>query len=509
MIKTESFVIIIFLFLNFPPNLFCQRKRGLNEKLFLSPFVILSILEPVLMKKFDQRLNFVCFTVTSISIILFVLQSFNLILFNPGFFTSFRIINILFLLLFAFRSRSLTIWILISIVAGAEFGYDLPEVAKNIQFLSDIFLRLIKTIIAPLIFATLVNGIAGHNDLKLIGRLGWKSILYFEIVSTIALFIGLLAINISKAGEGLLLPAVANVPEAMVKAHTWSGFLLNMFPENIAKSIYEGNILQVVVFSILFGIAVAKMGDKFRSPLLRFTGSLAEAMFKFTHIVMYYAPVAVFAAIAFTIGQLGLDVLTSLLKLLATLYVALLAFLLLVIFPLVIILKIPFKKYLLAISEPASIAFATANSESALPAALESMERFGVPREIVAFVIPTGCSFNLDGTTLYLSLACVFVAQVAGVHLSVAQQLAMCLVLMLTSKGVAGVSRASLVVLLGTLSSFGLPTTPVFLILGIDVLMDMARTTVNVIGNCTATIVMAKWENSFDNQKAEEFSNEI
>jgi proton glutamate symport protein len=461
------------------------------------------------MKKFDQLLRFSCISVSSITIFLFVLVSYNLLQFDPAFFTFFRIFNVLLFLTYAFRSRSLTIWILVSIIAGAEFGHDLPEIAKNIQFLSDIFLRLIKTIIAPLIFATLVNGIAGHNDLKLIGRLGWKSILYFEIVSTIALFIGLLAINISKAGVGVVLSAVANAPETAIKAHSWSGFLLNMFPENIAKSVFDGNILQVVVFSIIFGIAVAKLSEQYRGTMLRFTGSLAESMFKFTHIIMYYAPVAVFAAIAFTIGQLGLDVLTSLLKLLATLYVALIAFLLLVIFPLVIILKIPFKKYLLAISEPASIAFATANSESALPSALESMERFGVPREIVAFVIPTGYSFNLDGTSLYLSLACVFVAQVAGVDLSIGQQVAMCFVLMLTSKGVAGVSRASLVVLLGTLSSFGLPTTPVFLILGIDVLMDMARTTVNVIGNCTATVVMAKWEKAFDQRKAEGFTNEI
>ncbi len=461
------------------------------------------------MKKFGQILNIACISISSITIILFMLISWNLIQVDPLLFTLFRIFNVSLFLIYAFRSRSLTIWILVSIVAGAEFGHDVPEIAKNMQFLSDIFLRLIKTIIAPLIFATLVNGIAGHNDLKLIGRLGWKSILYFEIVSTIALFIGLLAINISKAGTGVVLPAVANAPEAAVKAHSWSGFLMNMFPENIAKSVFDGNILQVVVFSIIFGIAVARLSDQYRGTMLRFTGSLAEAMFKFTHIIMYYAPVAVFAAIAFTIGQLGLDVLASLLKLLATLYVALLAFLLLVIFPLVILLKIPFQKYLAAISEPASIAFATANSESALPAALECMERFGVPREIVAFVIPTGYSFNLDGTSLYLSLACVFVAQVAGIDLSIGQQVAMCFVLMLTSKGVAGVSRASLVVLLGTLSSFGLPTTPVFLILGIDVLMDMARTTVNVIGNCTATIVMAKWENAFDKEKAENFTNEI
>ena len=462
-----------------------------------------------MLKKTGQILNIACISISSITIFLFVLISFKFIQVDPVLFTLFRIFNLLLILLFAFRSKSLTVWILISILAGAEFGHDVPEIAKNLQFLSDIFLRLIKTIIAPLIFATLVNGIAGHKDLKLIGRLAWKSILYFEIVSTLALVIGLIAINISKAGEGVVLPAVVNAPDVVIKAHSWSEFLLNMFPENIAKSVFDGNILQVVVFSIIFGIAVAKTGDRFRPSMLRFTESLAAVMFKFTSIIMYYAPVAVFAAIAFTIGHLGLDVLTSLMKLLATLYVALVAFLLLVIFPLVLILKIPFKKYLLAVSEPASIAFATANSESALPAALESMERFGVPREIVAFVIPTGYSFNLDGTSLYLSLSCVFVAQVAGVHLSVGEQVAMCFVLMLTSKGVAGVSRASLVVLLGTLSSFGLPATPVFLILGIDVLMDMARTTINVIGNCTATVVMAKWENSFDLQKAEKFTNGI
>ena len=461
------------------------------------------------MKKLVRLLNIVCISISSISIIFFVLTSYQLIQLDPLFFTLFRVFNVLLFLLLAYKRRSLTGWILVSIIAGAEFGYDLPEIAKNLQFLSDIFLRLIKTIIAPLIFATLVNGIAGHNDLKLIGRLGWRSILYFEIISTIALFIGLLAINISKAGVGVVLPAEVNAPEAIAKVHTWSGFFLNMFPENIAKAIFDGNILQVVVFSILFGIAVAKLSDRYRGTMLRLTEGLAETMFKFTNIIMYFAPVAVFAAITFTIGHLGLDVLSSLLKLLATLYVALLAFLLLVILPLMFFLKIPIKKYLLALSEPASIAFATANSESALPAALESMERFGVPREIVAFVIPTGYSFNLDGTSLYLSLACVFVAQVAGIDLPIGQQLAMCFVLMLTSKGVAGVSRAALVVLLGTLSSFGLPATPVFLILGIDVLMDMARTTVNVIGNCTATVVMAKWENSFDEQKAKNFTNEI
>jgi Na+/H+-dicarboxylate symporters len=459
------------------------------------------------LNKSTNFLNLVCVSVSVISALLFLLTGYKIIVIDPDLFTAFRCFNVGVLVIFALRRKSLTVWILVSILAGAEFGHDLPEASKNLQFLSDIFIHLIKTIIAPLIFATLVNGIAGHNDLKLVGRLGWKSILYFEIVSTIALFIGLVAINISKAGVGLTLPADASVPVTAAKAHTWSGFLLNMFPENIAKSVFEGNILQVVVFSIIFGVAVARIPESYRKTMLRFTESLAETMFKFTNIIMYYAPVAVFGAIAFTIGHLGLDILGSLVKLLATLYVALIIFLLVVILPLLLFLKIPIKKFIAAVSEPASIAFATANSESALPAALENMERFGVPRKIVAFVIPTGYSFNLDGTTLYLSLACVFVAQVAGIDLSIADQLVLCLMLMLTSKGTAGVSRAALVVLLGTLSSFGLPSTPVFLILGIDVLMDMARTAINVIGNCTATVVMAKWENSFDEEKAKGFEN--
>lgn len=458
-------------------------------------------------KKTIHILPLACIIVSAITAISFLLVAYKILEINITFFTAFRIFNVALLILFAIKRKSLTVWILISIFAGAEFGHDLPEISKNMQFLSDIFIHLIKTIIAPLIFATLVNGIAGHNDLKLVGRLGWKSILYFEVISTIALFIGLAAINLSKAGVGLTLPENAMAPVTAAKAHTWSEFLLHMFPENIVKSIYEGNILQVVIFSIIFGVAVARIPDSYRKTMLRFTEGLAETMFKFTNIIMYYAPIAVFGAIAFTIGHLGFDILGSLVKLLATLYVALVIFLMGVILPLLLFLKIPIKKFLQAISEPASIAFATANSESALPAALENMERFGVPRKIVAFVIPTGYSFNLDGTTLYLSLACVFVAQVAGISMPFTDQLILCFMLMLTSKGTAGVSRASLVVLLGTLSSFGLPTTPVFLILGIDVLMDMARTTVNVIGNCTATVVMAKWENAFDEEKALTFEN--
>jgi proton glutamate symport protein len=391
-------------------------------------------------------------------------------------------------------------------IAGAEFGYDVPSVAQKLQFLSEIFLRLIKTIIAPLIFSTLVVGIAGHANIKQIGRMGWKSLLYFEIVSTLALFIGLLAINIGKAGIGVVLPpSQDNSAIATIKTQSSSDFILHIFPENISKAIFEGQILQIVVFSLIFGIAVAMVKEKYRAPIVRFSESLAEVMFKFTKIVMYYAPVAVFAAISYIVGHMGLDILFNLFKLLATLYIALFIFLVFVLIPVALIFKIPIKQFAKAVSEPATIAFATSNSESALPSAMESMEKFGVPRKIVAFVIPTGYSFNLDGTTLYLSLATIFVAQAAGINLPFDRQLIICFTLMLTSKGVAGVSRAALVILMGTAVSFGLPVEPVIMILGIDVLMDMARTSVNVIGNCLATAVIARSEKEFNYDAAMDF----
>lgn len=400
---------------------------------------------------------------------------------------------------YALLKKSLTTWILVSMVVGAEFGHDLPQIAVNLNVISKIFLRLIKTIIAPLLFATIVVGIAGHSNLKQVGRMGWKSLLYFEIVSTLALVIGLLAINISQAGVGVVIPEAinqANLPEVAVV--TGSDLILHVFPENIAKSIYEGQVLQIVVFSILFGIAVAMLKDKHKSPMIRFTESLAEAMFKFTQLIMYFAPFAVFAAIAYSIGHMGLDILFNLFKLLATLYVSLIVFLVAVLLPIALLFRIPVRRFIKAVSEPVTIAFATTSSESALPIAMERMEEFGVPRKIVAFVMPTGYSFNLDGTTLYLSLATIFVAQVSGIDLSIDKQLLIVFTLMLTSKGVAGVPRASLVILLGTAASFGLPAWPIYIILGIDELMDMARTSVNVLGNCLATAVIARWEGEFN-----------
>jgi proton glutamate symport protein len=402
---------------------------------------------------------------------------------------------------YAMYKKSLTTWILISMILGAEFGHDLPQIAVKMQVVSMIFLRLIKTIIAPLLFATLVVGIAGHSNLKQVGRMGWKSLVYFEIVSTLALFIGLLAINISKAGIGVKVPEAVNqvdIPAATVTKGT--DLILHIFPENIAKAIYEGQVLQIVVFSIIFGIAVAMIKDKYKNPMIRFTEALAETMFKFTQLIMYFAPFAVFAAIAYSTGHMGLDILYNLLKLLATLYVSLIVFLLVVLLPVALIFKIPIKKFITAISEPVVIAFSTTSSEAALPIAMERMEEFGVPRKIVAFVMPTGYSFNLDGTTLYLSLATIFLAQISGIDLPIEKQLLIVFTLMLTSKGVAGVPRASLVILLGTAASFGLPTWPIYIILGIDELMDMARTSVNVLGNCLATAVIARWEGELNLQ---------
>lgn len=400
--------------------------------------------------------------------------------------------------LYALKKKKLTTWIFVSMLAGVEFGHDVPLMAKELNIVSQIFIRLVKTIIAPLLFGTLVVGIAGHANLKQVGRMGWKSLVYFEVISTIALFIGLAAINISHAGVGVEVPlelAQGELPQ--VQSQSAHDIILHIFPENVAKSIAEGQVLQIVVFSILFGIALAMVDQKYRKPILLFSESLSVVMFKFTNIVMMFAPFAVFAAIAYSVGHMGLDVLFNLFELLATLYVALLVFLLAVLLPIMLILKIPVRKFIQAVAEPATIAFATTSSESALPKAMENMEAFGVPRKIVSFVIPTGYSFNLDGTTLYLSMASIFVANMAGIHLPIETQIVMMFTLMLTSKGVAGVPRASLVILMGTATSFGLPIWPIFIILGIDELMDMARTAVNVVGNCLATVVIAKWEGEY------------
>ncbi|HVP37765.1 MAG TPA: cation:dicarboxylase symporter family transporter [Candidatus Saccharimonadales bacterium] len=408
-----------------------------------------------------------------------------------------RWLVILGLVLLGLQRRTLTTWILVAMVAGAEVGHDLPQQAVQLRLLSQIFLRMIRTIIAPLLFSTLVVGIAGHSDLKQVGRMGLKALVYFEIITTFALFIGLGAINLSQAGRGIHLPPAPRTEKIEAVHQTPADVITHIFPENIAKSVAEGQILQVVVFAVVFGIALALLPEARRRPLLAVVGSLADTMFKFTNIVMYFAPVGVGAAIAYTVGHMGLGILGNLLKLLATLYAALAAFILLVLLPVALMIRLPLRRFVSAIAEPVSLAFATTSSEAALPRAMEAMEAIGVPRRIVAFVMPTGYSFNLDGTSLYLSLAAVFVAQAAGISMSWPQQLFMVFTLMLTSKGVAGVPRAALVILLGTAASFNLPVEPIFIILGIDELMDMGRTSLNVIGNCLATVVVARWEGEF------------
>lgn len=396
--------------------------------------------------------------------------------------------------------RSLTLWIVLSMLVGIELGYDAPAVAVPLKVLSDAFLRLVKSIIAPLVFATLVVGIAGHANLKQVGRMGLKALVYFEVVTTFALFIGLAAINFTKAGVGVAQTNIAagEADALQPAAHqTAADIILHIFPENIAKSVAEGQVLQVVIFAIIFAIGLALSPEPARRRMLGFCESLSEVMFKFTNVVMYFAPLGVGGALAYTVGKMGLAPLKNAAFLLFTLYGALIAFVLLVLLPVAMLARLPIRRFVAAVAEPVSIAFATTSSEAALPRAMEAMEGIGVPRRIVAFVMPTGYSFNLDGTTLYLSLAAVFVAQAAGVPLSFGQQLLMVFTLMLTSKGVAGVPRASLVILLATVASFNLPAWPVFIILGIDALMDMARTAVNVLGNCLASAVVARWEGEF------------
>ncbi len=432
-----------------------------------------------------------------------------------------HLLLILGMVTYALRRKSLTTWILISIVIGIILGRDYPGIALSLQPLSQGFIRLVKTIVGPILFATLVYGIAGHNDLKQVGRMAWKSLLYFYTATTLALFIGLAAINITKAGVGVdaskiphhELPKTSPTKDADLKAleiipesNQWifktTAFFRDVFPENIIKSIYENQVLQIVVFAVIFGIGLAQLPERKKKPLVVFMDSLAETMFKYTHIIMYFAPVGVGAAMAYTVGHMGIDILRYLFMLLFTLYCALIAFLLLVLLPIALYMKVPIKKFIEAIKEPVSIAFATTSSDAALPVVMQNMENFGVPRKIVSFVVPTGYSFNLDGTTLYLSLASIFVAQAAGMHLSFGQQLLICLTLMITSKGVAAIPRASLIILIATADQFGLPTFIIAAILGIDELMDMARTSVNVIGNCLASVVIAKWEGEFDQEKA-------
>lgn len=477
--------------------------------------------EPKTFQPINKNLQLVAWGLTALAFLLTALNGLGSGFLPPSATMALRWAAIIFLTILCWKKENLTSWIFLSMAVGIEVGYDFPTLGKELDIFSSIFIQLIKTIIAPLLFATLVLGIAGHANLRDMGRLGLKTIFYFEIVTTVALFIGLGAINLTKAGVGIKHEAVSEkilvMPNDLTmqldgtklsaeydgkqveflspkKPEGWKEIVLHIFPSNIAKSIAEGQVLQIVVFSILFAMGLMFVEQKHKTVMLDFCDSLAHVMFQFTNFVMKLAPIAVGGAIAHTVGDKGIDVLKNLGLLVLTLYGALAVFILVVFVPLMLWLKIPIKRFINYVSEPATLAFATSSSESALPLALKNMEKFGVPRKIVAFVLPTGYSFNLDGSTLYLALATIFVSQAAGIELSIGSQVIIVLTLMLTSKGVAGVSRASLVILAATCSQFGLPDWPIAIILGVDVLMDMGRTMVNLIGNCLATAVMARWE---------------
>ena len=410
------------------------------------------------------------------------------------------------------NNTKLTTFIFAALVAGILFGWLVPEWASKMQPLADVFLKMVKMIIAPLTFATLVVGIAGHGDVKNLGKIGLKTIIYFEIATTLALFIGLITANVLKPGAGFNID-LSNVSMTAVEQmqsvkidHSFSHMLLDLVPTSIFQALAEGSLLQIVVFAIFFSLAICAVGQKAR-PVLDFMQSTCDIMFKFTELVMYFAPMGVFGAISATIGKNGVGILASYAKLIFVTYTALVLFVIVTLLVVCKIIKVPFFGLLKAVKDPALLAFSTASSEAALPKAMSAMEKFGVPKNIVSFVMPTGYTFNLDGSTLYLTLTTLFCAQIAGINLGFEQQLMIMLTLMLTSKGIAGVPRVALVVLTGTLHSFGLPTVGVAILLGIDQFLDMGRTTVNLIGNCVATTVIARWEDEFDDEKMKKFLN--
>lgn len=409
------------------------------------------------------------------------------------------------------KNSKLTIAIFISLFLGIFVGWLLPDFAVKTHILAEVFLRMVKMIIAPLLFATLVVGIAGHGDVKSLGRLGVKTVVYFEVVTTFALVIGLGFANFFKPGVGVVnistdSVSVDSLTSITTSAHhsSFGEMFLGLFPTSIVQAMADGNLLQIVVFSLFFALAICAIGKK-AQPVIEVLNSVTKIMFKFTEYVMYFAPMGIFGAIAYTVGTNGIDILKNYGKVILALYLALVVFVIIVLFIVCKLVRISFSSLIKAIQEPALLTFTTASSEAALPKAMSIMEKFGVPKSIVGFVMPTGYTFNLDGSTLYLAMAVLFCTQLVGMNLTLEQQLVVMFALMLTSKGVAGVPRASLIVLAGTLTSFNIPVIGVAILLGIDQILDMGRTAVNLIGNCVATVVIARWENVFDYNKMNEF----
>ena len=413
------------------------------------------------------------------------------------------------------KTSKLTLYIFIGLIAGIIVGWQFPEIGKHMQPLAQVFLNMIKMVIAPLLFSVVVTGIATHGNLRSLGKLGAKTIIYFATATSLALVIGLVVGHIFEPGAGFSAGAVSsNMMEAVStmasqNAHSSvTEMLVNIVPTSIIKAMANGDLLQIVVFSVFFALAICAVGEKAK-PVLDCVSSLSEIMFKFTHFVMNFAPIGVFGAIAYTIAESGMGIMLNYAKIIGSLYFALFVFLFLILNVACRIVGISVFSVIRAIREPALLAFTTATSEAALPQAMKIMENFGVPKNIVGFVMPTGYTFNLDGSTLYLALAMLFSLQIVGIELTPIQLLFVMGTLMLTSKGIAGVPRVALVILAGTLSSFGYPLIGVAILLGIDQILDMGRTTVNLIGNCVATIVIARWENEFNYTKMEEFNKQF
>jgi proton glutamate symport protein len=431
----------------------------------------------------------------SAAVVLFLAGIAAALMAHPAFGAGLRWCGIACFTAIALRKPSLMVWTFLAMLGGVELGLDAPKFAAEARLPGDLFLRLVRMIVAPLVFATITTGIAGHGHLGAVGRVAVKALVYFEIVTTLGLLIGTVAMNLSGAGWGVVVPPVAEGAAPVAQAaHTWQETVLNLFPENIAQAVAQNQILQVAIFAALFGCALAMLPPAKRAPLITVLQSLADVMFQITRFIMYLAPLAAGAAIAYTVGRTGLSTLVPLARLVGTYYVALAAFTVLVLLPILVFYRVPLGRFIEAVGEPAAIGFATTTSEAALPLAMERMEEFGVPRWIVSFVIPTGYSFNMTGSSVYLSMAAVFVAQAAGIHLTVGRQIAILAILVVASKGVAGVPRATLVVLLATASAIELPVAPILLLLGVDTLMDMGRTMMNVLGNCMASVVVARSE---------------